>query len=345
MVRLGDWKIIGILSSTWDACYNHPFWREILRHLHPVLQICPSIGAALESHTFHLFMLNGNTHLLEYKLLALPATAPVVLLTDTLRDRFVWKDIRWRRITHHQVGGITTRQALFGHRHIRDLTWLLTIRRTVGHILNYNKAVKPLFSGGTLPGPHYTETSALRAQYLDTPVVHPTFWSCTGFGFWELAPREIGAAFNLPSWISPRGLEQWLQDLHHAPDAFVPLKLGSQFLHEVVLQLEPAATLNLSLVVVRKWPLPTAAPTVSFTVFPDLHQNLSSSWIDQTLVSDNTAKDDDATAPSQLGDNRLIGLFPGLCEVGVVHEHHLKFFVSGHLVVGVATCICQHGHT
>ncbi|KAL7559566.1 hypothetical protein ACA910_009966 [Epithemia clementina (nom. ined.)] len=300
MVWLGDQKIIGILSTTWDACSNHPFWSEILGHLKPTLLIFPNLGAALESHTFHLFMLNGNTHLLEHKLLALPTTAPVVLLTDTVRDRFVWKDIRWWRITHHQVGGITTSQALFGNRHIQDLTWSSTIRCTVGHILNYNHAIKPLFSGGTLPGPHYTETSALRPRYMDTPVVYPTLWFCTGFGFWELAPPEIGAAFDLPSWISPGGLERWLQDLRHAPEAFVPLKLGTQFFHKVVLQLEPSAIIDSSPVVVRKRPLPTAAPTCSFTVFPNLPRNLSSAWIDQSLVSDNAAKDDDATAPSQL---------------------------------------------
>ncbi|KAL7573964.1 hypothetical protein ACA910_001970 [Epithemia clementina (nom. ined.)] len=257
-----------------------------------------------------MFMLNGNTHLLERKLLALPATAPVVLLTDTVQDRFVWKAIRWRRTTIIRWEGspqvklclaIDIFKTSLGRRPF-DAWWAIS---SITIELSSRR-----FLGGTLPGPHYTETSALRAQYSVTPVVYPTFWSCTGFGFRELAPSEFGAAFDLPSWISPRSLEQWLQDLRHAPKAFIPLKLGTQFLYKVVLQLEPAAMLNFSPVVVRKRPLPTAVPTVSFTIFPNLHQNLSSSWINQRLVLDNAAKDDDATDQSQLWDNHLIGLFP-----------------------------------
>ncbi|KAL7574603.1 hypothetical protein ACA910_002957 [Epithemia clementina (nom. ined.)] len=271
----------------------------------------PSPEAAFGTH-WDVFLISGSRVQGEQAVASLMPLAPVLIRLTEPRGRFGNETFTWRKVTHGEMGGVTNATLLIGRQSLPELPFTKGVRRSLGHILEYHhpcKAVPALVDGST-----YSEQSHLRTKFCNTPIVYPTYRSCTGVGKRSLVLSELASAFDLPVWLSPAAKTNW-HELYLADGmstTFPPLKLSIRPIEALVALLETSDAPCRS-AQHRPTASSSLARTGDSTYFADIDRSLSGAWIDEGLVSAKAVKDDDAAAPSHLWDERLLGLFPWVC--------------------------------
>jgi hypothetical protein len=110
---------------------------------------------------------------------------------------------RWISLAHSQVGGMTTVRGMFGV--VGDLPTLKVIldpiSRTIDHLLKHSVRPKPCHPE-ELVVPHLLVTDRLSVHRMDQPVLYPSHFSRSGWGYRALTPEELAHAFDLPPYLS-----------------------------------------------------------------------------------------------------------------------------------------------
>ena len=107
----------------------------------------------------------------------------------------------WTWLAHSQVGGATTVRGLFGV--TKGMQPISSdpdpICRTIDHVLKY--AIRPTPCPPEFGDPHYLVTGRISPHLLEQPVLYPTHFSRTGWGYRKLTPAELAHAYDLPTFI------------------------------------------------------------------------------------------------------------------------------------------------
>jgi hypothetical protein len=174
-----------------------------------------------------------------------------------------------------------------------DPTWS-TLARSIGYVFDHS--LPPSSTVRELPPSAYTLSSQLHVSAMSEPVAFKTHFARQGWGFRTLNPDELGIAF---------GLSQWMRFGLDSGSAF-PLPPVQGLIGWLGALIQSTHTVT-TLPPIK--PRAIATPATS-TWFPDLSLALSHAWIDTDTVSDKAVKHDNADAPIQLWNNRILLLFP-----------------------------------
>ncbi len=162
---------------------------------------------------------------------------------------------------------------------------------------------------------HYCSTDLLRLQDLHTPIVYPTPWTHTGWGFRSLAVTELLSAVYLPLPLRPALMTLPIASIQLLVMSMIPLRCLSTvvdfWLHTSHLPIPCFAR------AAPQGVTPSATPTdqgitppASLTWLPGLKCFLPSSWADDTFISSGAVKSDDAAVPLAIWDLRILLILP-----------------------------------
>jgi hypothetical protein len=177
-------------------------------------------------------LISGGTHFLSVLLSLLPPEFPLLLLQCDRQSRKdslpVALGLRWIRISHGRVGGVTNHHIWVGVRHLKDWQLAPRVSRSIGHIICHAERPRPCPREADFA--HCTTQDTLQRALLRRPVVYPSHFSYTGFGKRALTGDELCSAFDIPNWMKPTPavLEGWV-----ASDMFsfmLPMQLFSAVL-------------------------------------------------------------------------------------------------------------------
>ena len=320
-LRASDWSSLSYVASDITRQQTHPLIPPLLHRFTHCLRVVPE--ADLGTHRLDLrqvlTFLSGSMAYLGARFLQTAPSMAILLVdrSETRRGgRLKLPGITWRSLSHQSVGGCTTTRVLLGWYGLPAPILPSFVRRTIQHILD--ASIRPTPCSSTPTFAHYCSTDLLRLQDMGTPVLHPTSWSSTGWGFRSLTANELMAASDLPlpfrkclnSSFSLGEISEYLSQL-------IPLKCLSTivdyWLHSLALPVPCSigsspvgASVCTALV-----DTPSMAPTLA-TWLPCIGRFLPHDWADEGYISSCAVKSDDAAVPSVLWDLRILLVFPSV---------------------------------
>jgi hypothetical protein len=157
--------------------------------------------AATPASNVDVWFVSGSWDFLEAQCFQKSTTVIMWLFPTSRRKPANSTVTRWTRIAHSQVGGTTTMSGVFGFQQMRIPFTLESdpILRTIDHILKYSE--RPIPCSPDWSQPHYRPLDRISVHRLDQPVVYPSYFSRTGWGYRQLLPMELGHAFDLPPFV------------------------------------------------------------------------------------------------------------------------------------------------
>ena len=319
-IKSMDWKSINCLA--YDSI-RRPEVKASRDHLSLKLTIFPNQDALLKnSHMTDIGLISGTTSFLRSVLPLLPVSLPLLIHCERRSRRDSLLDsVKWTRVTHARVGGVTNQHIWLGVRGIPGWTLSPRVSRSIGHILSHSERPKPCQLLPTFP--HYTSRDTLKRSKLHVPVVYPSHFSYTGFGHRRLTSDELCSAFDIPNWMKPnaKDLEAWLDlDLFAS---MLPLQLFSAALDETVPLISPAISIPKSIQSSQ-----TFDDSSSHGIhLPAINKFLAHSWIAHGLVSEKAVKSDDAGVAIGMWNQRISLVLPASDEV----LNHIRTLILGRL--------------
>ena len=236
--------------------------------------------------------------------------APFIYVYDEpmrIRRKIVSSSCPLHQIKHTQCGGATSYTTVWSS-NISSLTPHSTsIRRNIGDYIDHS--IRPRAAPASLPAVYYSETSLLKPDFFDTPVVYATNFVSSRLGLRSLSIAELSKILGLPSWIYHFPLK--LHDLSIVPTQILDALLRPALNTTVMTESKR-----------RKLPPLIHEPDRIF--LPDLNAFLTSDWKHSAQEFDTSVKHDDAETNMDLWDKRNLCIFPE------AQSHHLeilrKFF-------------------
>jgi hypothetical protein len=142
--------------------------------------------------------------------------------------------VRWSRLQHRNLGGVTEARGTFGvNVGSPELTLGRDVQRSIGHVVKYS--VRPSVCDPTPSEPHYKVSDLLSLSFSRRPVVYPTYMSRTGWGSRPLTDSELSLCFELPDYLQWQ--DRFLRDI-------VPLQMFRSVIEAVVVGLAPVSPPN-----------------------------------------------------------------------------------------------------
>ena len=241
-------------------------------------------------------------------------------------------DVQWLTVGHSSCGGVTTARVNVGRCKLPPLHFTVEVRRTLAAVLDHS--VKPRACSASGPSkPCYPQHASLYVRDLQRPVLVPTTFFKTGWGYRCLTDGKLGSAFDLPLGLTPGSpAHLWWRE-HVLGARFVPIKIPSAVLSSALPHLEPVYVHHSDRAgEKREGPPPHSPPSPKRprpsppvaaatrdgklgTWFAALQAFLPhSAWLDDSLIAAKATKADDAEAPYSLWDGRIRGLFPWMTD-------------------------------
>jgi hypothetical protein len=308
-VRRLDWGLLRMSAWTPRHQWDHP---EIAGAMVKLNDIIENIATAEElmktANETDVVLVSGTLGFLVQLLPRLQLLhTPILMFVEKLARRVTLPSgngIEWRRISHKEVGGVTSLVVLFGFIHLKNWELKRRVERTLGHIVNFGTRPRMAIDGNPI-FKHYKVGDRLQTKALDVPVVFSTHWYSSGFGYRTLSAHELSSAFDLPLWLHPSGEEAcnaWLTS-----DAFskmYPLSLFNIVI-DTVLDTLGAADLKDAPSNALVSHLPLTLGDDSGVTLPLIGRFLPHSWVDVSLITEKAGKADDAGVPIHLWDQRI----------------------------------------
>ena len=254
----------------------------------------------------------GSPAFLREHVASLPGLPIIVLVTGGCqlgrgpRRIDLGSDWKWRRVSHANLGGVTTGSYLVGARTlVLPPPPFSSLKRTIRHVLDYG--VRGGVARDDRDQRFYTELHLLSPGNLTMSVCFPSSFSATGFCARRLTPKELGLAFDLPSGV----LEVLDESLIPLTFPLIPGKVSGAIWKGYLVSTAASPVLSAMttapLVIPTGWSLKVPD---AHTWLPTLNQRLPHSWIDPTLITENSVKADKDGVPSHLWDLRVSLIFP-----------------------------------
>ena len=319
-----------MLSSDYAARRADPFWWCVPDYFKDKLFLVPSIDMVLGRGLISVVLLEGDPDFLSSQLVSMPRDWAVLFLLPSGWTRPLLPDVTWITVTHKQCGGITSTRVNIGRRHVPPLHFKTTVRRSISSVLDHS--IRPQYCTDAGPDePHYLGVSSLLTWALDRPILLPTTFFKSGWGYRRLSPGELGTAFDLPLWLDPSSPPfVWWRSQLLFPRT-IPIKIPSTILSAALPHLLPVLVHHTcEHACVKRDPTPLSPPTpkrgrwlplsvetvqdgVVGTWLPAIRSFLPhSAWLDESLIAAQATKSDDAITPFWLWDKRIQGFFPWL---------------------------------
>jgi hypothetical protein len=264
------------------------------------------------NHHIDIWMVSGSLDFISHHLRA-HHHSPMVAVVDSHFPKRLRKGqpsglsslgqehCHWYKVRHEVVGGCTGFWGLLCSTIPVGLTTSV-LRRTIGDFLDYSLRPTPF----DISKPNISSIAFIRSDALlcpfhwDAVVAYATHFSRTGWGIRSLSPGELLKVFDFPARTRTDGLR-----VEHF-NRLVPLSVLESWFRpwsSTLTSIEPERIL-----------LPGSPrrilPPVDETWIAPLQRFLPHSWIAGSLVTSKAAKRDDASAPTELWDQRLLLLFP-----------------------------------
>jgi hypothetical protein len=260
-----------------------------LRQDHPslftkVMNKCVNISStfAVETISPDVMWISGTKCFIDQVSLPPVGTHVYVLLKGSRRCPSDLDHIRWTRLTHRHVGGVTNARGSFGvDTRSNPLVVERDLSRSLGHIMKYS--IRPRVCNPIPDEPHYVTTDSLSLSFPRRPVLYPTFMSRTGWGIRPLSDLELSACFELPEYVAWE--DRFLRDL-------IPLQLCRSVIDSVThaTTLDPPRVKSRLNPSVEDMSLPSFQDVIWL---PSVEKWLPGTWADAT-ISDKAVKSDNA---------------------------------------------------